>query len=443
MKRKKPTKQKTFGMVLLEAKKVLDKLGIRFWLACGTALGYYRGKKFIEHDRDIDIAIMIKDYSDEIKKGLKEDGFRFVHQYGTVDNGLEMSFRLTRGPKLDIFFIYEEDYCYWRSFYSADSWGDVRAGKEIPKQYMTKFTKFNLIEVDFLKTQFLIPEVGYIEELYGDNWRVPDENYISPNAILAPKLDELGFFNINKDWINNITIGIKTFLRPICLENCLKSIRLYYPGVNIIIADDSNDDIKTRNKAIAENYNATSLDLDFDVGISVGRNVILDNVSTKYLVIVDDDIFFTHQTDIKKMYDFLEETEYDIIGGCLDGRGMYEARFDRYTLEPKEIHYYEQHYGPVYNSSIEAYRSDRCMNCFMGNTLSLKKVRWTDKLKLHEHTTFFVNAWIKGLRTAVSKEIVFDEKKVNSREYRKYRGRGEYFFNLRKEEGDFMMVKIE
>ena len=45
-----------------------------------------------------------------------------------------------------------------------------------------------------------------------------------------------------------LTIGIKTFNRPACLDNCLAHIRHLYPTINIIVGDDSNDQIKQINK---------------------------------------------------------------------------------------------------------------------------------------------------------------------------------------------------
>jgi hypothetical protein len=38
-----------------------------------------------------------------------------------------------------------------------------------------------------------------------------------------------------------LTIGIKTFNRPECLDNCLLHIRNLYPTINIIVGDDSSE----------------------------------------------------------------------------------------------------------------------------------------------------------------------------------------------------------
>lgn len=75
--------------------------------------------------------------------------------------------------------------------------------------------------------------------------------------------------------LTNLTNGIKTFNRPLCLDNCLEAIRKLYPTIKIIIADDSNDKIKITNKKITDNYNIELIDLPFDSGLSIGKNTII------------------------------------------------------------------------------------------------------------------------------------------------------------------------
>ncbi len=351
-KSKSKIKQDIFKKALMETKKVLDELEITFWLACGTALGFYRGKEFIEHDRDIDIGVFIKHYTPDLITQFRAHNFKFLHQYGTEDNGLELAFKLKepKSPKVDIFFIYEEEDYYWRSFYEANDWKDVRNKKETPVQFMTKFKKFRRITVNHLDTQFLVPEIGYIEELYGENWRIPETNYTPKNAIIPSKLEESNFFDVDNEWQEHITIGIKTILRPTYLKNCLDSIRLFYPNIKVIVLDDSNDTIKAMNKKNAELYSG----IDMDQNITIGT---ISTISTKYMVAIDDNIIFNYQTDLKKMYEFLEETNYDIIGGHIRGRGTFSAKYVKYTQEPKIVYLQEkQTWGPIFNSVIKASR---------------------------------------------------------------------------------------
>lgn len=419
------TKQEIFARSLLKVRNILK---VPFWLYCGTALGFYRGGKFIEHDGDIDIGIMIRDYDQSLIDTFKKSGFTFLHQYGTSDNGLKLSFRWNQesAPKIDIFFVYEEDNYYWDSYYEAKNWV-VNKGIGEPKQMCLKYTKYRRISVEFLGVQFHVPEITYIEELYGENWRILNKNWVATAGVHPQELSNAPFHNLVHIWQNNVTIGIKTFLRPECLHNCLKSIRLYYPMIGIVVTDDSDDAIIKRNREIALEFNAQIITASFDIGVSAGRNLLLDHIHTKYMILIDDDTIFTYQTDIQKMYYFLEETDYDIIGGIIPQRGFFNATFLKYTLEPKILYFNEKHGGSIYNSSLEAFKTDRCMNCFMAKTESIRKVKWNEKYKNCEHTLFFIDAWKQGLKIALTKQIIFNEKHINSDTYNKYRYRTEEY----------------
>ena len=321
-----------FAHTLLTAKKALDSINQSFVLACGTSLGYYRGQKFIEHDPDIDIFIFRKDYHIKLRKVMERRGFKYLHQYGKLDNGLEMSFRLPKKkeksyPKLDIFFMYEEPDYYWRSGYEAKSWSEVDSGREIPQQLCVKYTKFEIISVNFLGQPFLVPDISYIEQLYGKEWRTLNKKFKHFNVILPPDLKDQLFCTVDNSWMTEVTVGVKTFLRPECLVNCIKSVRLYYPNISIIIADDSDDKIKKVNQKNMKKFKVKIIDLPFDSGLSVGRNTIVNQTTSKYIVIIDDDTIVTEMTDLEKMYQFLVETDYDIIGGYHQGRDPYVAQF--------------------------------------------------------------------------------------------------------------------
>ena len=91
--------------------------------------------------------------------------------------------------------------------------------------------------------------------------------------------------NINK----KITFIIKTFNRSICLENCLKHIRNLSLSIPIIIADDSLDFIKLKNKKIIKSYsNCKYITLPFNSGLSKGRNIMVSKVKTPYIFLLDE-----------------------------------------------------------------------------------------------------------------------------------------------------------
>ena len=94
----------------------LDGLNIPFFLSSGTCLGYFREKKFIEYDYDIDIGIFSTDYTHKIVKAMKKVGLKLYRTLGDLDGGLELSFflpgtKLGRWAKVDIFLHYKDAQC--------------------------------------------------------------------------------------------------------------------------------------------------------------------------------------------------------------------------------------------------------------------------------------------------------------------------------------------
>jgi glycosyltransferase involved in cell wall biosynthesis len=114
---------------------------------------------------------------------------------------------------------------------------------------------------------------------------------------------------------DNVTIVIKTFQRKKSLMNLLDSILKYYPELKIIVIDDSLFDYK---RQITLKYN--SLDLiyirsKFDIGISHGRRLLIESVTTKYFLQCDDDFEFYEDSNIELALEYLENNKLDVVGG--------------------------------------------------------------------------------------------------------------------------------
>lgn len=92
---------------LKEIAKILDELNCNWWVEAGTCLGAIRENKFIDHDTDIDIGLTDKDKIWYIARGLLEKGFSLIHDFGTIENGYEFSWRKW-GVKVDFFIFYED-----------------------------------------------------------------------------------------------------------------------------------------------------------------------------------------------------------------------------------------------------------------------------------------------------------------------------------------------
>jgi len=159
---------------LLEADEILKSLGVPYVLACGTALGWYREKGFIEHDPDLDIAVRIEDFNPDITTRLESAGFEIYKIYGTHESGLQYSF-FRRGIKFDIFFLYPGPNYDWHSVHRDD----------VMKKYIYPHLEPTVVE--FLGRNISVPQLGWIEAQYGkEEWKVPVKEwnyYESPKNI--------------------------------------------------------------------------------------------------------------------------------------------------------------------------------------------------------------------------------------------------------------------
>ncbi|KAF7711978.1 hypothetical protein HF521_000989 [Silurus meridionalis] len=108
-----------------------------------------------------------------------------------------------------------------------------------------------------------------------------------------------------------VTIATKTFLRYNKLQDLIDSIRLYYPTVTIVIADDSE------NPRVVSGPYIEHYIMPFGKGWFAGRNLAVSQVTTKYMLWVDDDFIFTANTKLEKLVDVLEKTTLDLVGGAV------------------------------------------------------------------------------------------------------------------------------
>ncbi|CAH2224494.1 beta-1,4 N-acetylgalactosaminyltransferase 1 isoform X1 [Pelobates cultripes] len=108
-----------------------------------------------------------------------------------------------------------------------------------------------------------------------------------------------------------VTIATKTFIRYDKLQNLIDSIRKFYPTVTIIIADDNKTPQKVDGPFIEQYF------MPFGKGWFAGRNLAVSQVTTKYVLWVDDDFIFCSQTKIEKLVDVLEKTPLDLVGGAV------------------------------------------------------------------------------------------------------------------------------
>jgi len=185
---------------------------------------------------------------------------------------------------------------------------------------------------------------------------------------------------------NNITIIIKTFNRPICLERLLSSIEEYYPELKVLILNDGDK------KFTSNNTNFRFINTEFDIGLSEGRNRLIEQVNTKYFLLLDDDTFFLNKETIPKMYEILENnSDIDLIAGCMSNTMKCCALIKE--IDNENIEFYNGYKS--YNEKYNYYVCDVVENFFLGRTDVFKSqnIKWDSELKMGEHSIFFYNMW--------------------------------------------------
>ncbi|KAM4588998.1 beta-1,4 N-acetylgalactosaminyltransferase 1 [Odontesthes bonariensis] len=187
-----------------------------------------------------------------------------------------------------------------------------------------------------------------------------------------------------------VTVATKTFLRYEKLQNLIDSIRRYYPTVTIVIADDSENP-KTVSGPYIEHYI-----MPFGKGWFAGRNLAVSQVTTKYVLWVDDDFVFTANTKLEKLVDVLEKTTLDLVGGAVREATGYTATYRQtISIEPGEEDGDCLHMRRGYHHVIQDFPNcvvtDGVINFFLARTDKVQQVGFDPRLARVAHLEFFID----------------------------------------------------
>jgi glycosyltransferase involved in cell wall biosynthesis len=203
-------------------------------------------------------------------------------------------------------------------------------------------------------------------------------------------LDGLQRSRPDTTWMNKqLTAVIKTFERPAALQRLLTSMQRLYPGLPIIVMDDSRE---------PGSYPGTlTIPLPYDSGISAGRNAGLRHVSTPYVLLLDDDFIFYRHSGLAQALTLLQgEPRIDIMGGAVLDLPFFHAHdYANSTLYPTKA----QPVLPPGSRLAGLPVYDKVPNFFLARSERLRLVPWDENLKLLEHAEFFTRA--KGVLTTV------------------------------------------
>lgn len=195
-----------------------------------------------------------------------------------------------------------------------------------------------------------------------------------------------------------LTAIVKTFERPNQLDLLIRSLRHRYPELPILVADDSS----TPTPRSDVGYHV----LPHDVGLSAGRNYLVDRVQTEYVALFDDDHVATADTNLEGMLSRLKEHSLDIVAGDFinDGR----TRFSFHGTYEFRHHVLFQHQGVPREVAGDVPLYDVVNNFFVARTDSIRRIRWDERIKFaREHADFFLRCR-NQLRISFSRKFSVD-----------------------------------
>ncbi|XP_068123526.1 beta-1,4 N-acetylgalactosaminyltransferase 1 isoform X3 [Hyperolius riggenbachi] len=221
---------------------------------------------------------------------------------------------------------------------------------------------------------------------------------------VTPKLYNAGSAKYNISAL--VTIATKTFLRYDKLQNLIDSIRKFYPTVTIIIADDSETPKKVEGPFV-EHYI-----MPFGKGWFAGRNLAISQVSTKYVLWVDDDFIFCSRTKIEKLVDVLERTSLDLVGGAVREITGYSTTYrQKISVQPGgkegDCLVTQQGYHHVIEGFPNCVVADGVVNFFLARTEKMLKVGFDPRLSRVAHLEFFIDG-LQELHVGSCDDVIVD-----------------------------------
>ena len=138
-------------------------------------------------------------------------------------------------------------------------------------------------------------------------------------------------------------------------------------------------------------------------GWFAGRALAISQVKTEFFVWVDDDFTFTYATELEYLLKVIEETDYDVIGGAVNGRETPWNRHNRFVIDRSDNgNCFNRIIGktiPLPGYATDCHVADVVQNFFIARTQTAGSVRMDPQFDQKAHREWFIDA-IGKLRIA-------------------------------------------
>lgn len=195
----------------------------------------------------------------------------------------------------------------------------------------------------------------------------------------------------------DITAGIKTFMRPKRFKNCLAHV--IRAGIKkVMVGYDGPDELREEHMKICENVpkdiDVIFIKSKFNAGLSRMRNKMVERTETDYFLLLDDDMYI--QNNVLETLSFLPKHE-DIpgIGFPMLYESIYPTldAFDWVEMEGYLVRVPSRDKTKEYfNGNVFLYPFDYIPNCAIYKTEFLRIFPWDENYIIgNEHGDFFMN----------------------------------------------------
>ncbi len=188
----------------------------------------------------------------------------------------------------------------------------------------------------------------------------------------------------------NVTFIYKSFQRQRLARQLYYNIQEYYPGVQVIVADDSAKPLRIKGDHIQ------IIQLPFNSGISYGINCALEQVKTPFVIRMDDDRLITPFTNFHGQLRFLmEHPEVDLAAVSYISLprcpSLAEAALPYYRqrMENAPLPLKIPHMTQIDANHIVLAKPP---NVFVAHTEAIRKVGYDNNIRMIDHNEFFFRA---------------------------------------------------
>lgn len=236
----------------------------------------------------------------------------------------------------------------------------------------------------------------------------------------------------------DLTLLVKTFMRPECLDNFLNSIAEYQSEWNlkfadVVIVDDSDEEYNEKNVDVINKYqdvNITYKHYEFNsLGLSKGRNIGLELIKTEYFVYCDDDFLLDKNCGLKYVLDMAKNNNLDVLAGyyknlrSLDSNKIKNLNWIGFIQENDEFDV-----CTIYENLFpEFLKCDIVQNFYIGKTESIKKVGYPEDIHTNEHNLVFLRFKQNGLKVYSTSKLYVRHLHLK-KENKKYKTNRSRFF---------------